>query len=83
MALAFVAVIAAGISSIIMILYARKDNSWRLLVVYSSVVTKISISLVFMKAAFDIRFFVELIIVFLLLNGGGTIIAAYFLGADR
>ncbi len=83
MALAVTAILAAGISSIILALYARKDDSWRLVVAYSSIVTKVSISLLFIKAAFDIRFFAEMIIIFLLLSGGGTIIAVYFLGVEK
>ncbi|ACR80459.1 hypothetical protein [Kosmotoga olearia] len=67
-------------SVLILFLYSRDRNPWKLLVAYSSITVKVLVLLLFLGLLFEIRYLSEIILIFLFLNAGGTIIAAYFLG---
>ncbi|MEA2066340.1 MAG: hypothetical protein U9O65_04510 [Thermotogota bacterium] len=76
----FVATGLAFFLTIIMMLYTKDRNPWKTLIAYSSIMQKVAVLMIFLDGFFSINFLSELVLVFLLMNTGGTIIAAYFLG---
>lgn len=68
-------------SVIIMFFYMGKNNSWKILIGYSSIATKLVILLVFLEDFIHSPYMSSILIIFLFLSSGGTIVAAYFLGA--
>ncbi|MBO8166741.1 MAG: hypothetical protein DRP32_04200 [Thermotogae bacterium] len=61
-------------------IYSKNRNPWRLLIAYSSITLKTLVLLIFLELASEVRYLSEIILIFLFLNTGGTIIAAFFLG---
>ena len=73
------------VSFCVLLLYrfARSRNPWKVLLAYSSIATKILISMIFLDLIFEFRFVSSMVLIFLLLNIGGTVIATYFLGVKK
>ncbi|MDK2950472.1 MAG: hypothetical protein PWQ77_137 [Kosmotogales bacterium] len=71
------------VATIIMFFYMNKNDSWKILIGYSSIATKLVILLIFLKDLINAQYLSSILIIFLLLSSGGTIIAAYFLGAKE
>ncbi|AKI96799.1 hypothetical protein [Kosmotoga pacifica] len=76
----YTALAVAIFSVLILFFYSRGRSPWKLLVAYSSITVKVLVLLIFLELLFEIRYLSEIILIFLFLNSGGTIIAAYFLG---
>lgn len=79
----YLLIFAVGFCVYLLYRFARSRNPWKVLLAYSSIATKILISLIFLDLVLELRFVSAMIIIFLLLNLGGTMIAAYFLGVKR
>lgn len=67
-------------SVLLLFFYSRDRNPWKLLVAFSSMTVKVLVLLLFLGLLFEVRYLYEIILIFLFLNAGGVIIAAYFLG---
>jgi NADH-quinone oxidoreductase subunit J len=61
----------------------NKNDSWKILIGYSSIATKLVILLIFLEDLINAQYLSSILIIFLFLSSGGTIIAAYFLGAKE
>lgn len=71
------------VATIIMFFYMNKNDSWKILIGYSSIATKLVILLIFLEDLINAQYLSSILIIFLFLSSGGTIIAAYFLGAKE
>ncbi|OAA31740.1 hypothetical protein AT15_02635 [Kosmotoga arenicorallina S304] len=78
--ISFIAIGTLIYSFIVLFLYSGNRNPWHLLITYSSITMKALVLLIFLELVFEVRYLSEIILIFLFLNSGGTIIAAYFLG---